>query len=77
MDQQFNKNDLLKLFPLINDLTNTISPLHNVSTQLNDLTTNEITRTFDIDEIMSMDTSDFTKLKLKLSFNIQQRIKNN
>lgn len=75
IDQQFNKNDLLKLFPLINDLTNTISPLHNVSTQLNDLTTNEITRTFDIDEIMSMDTSDFTKLKSKLSFNIQQRIK--
>ncbi|CAF4617801.1 unnamed protein product [Rotaria sp. Silwood1] len=75
IDQQFNKNDLLKLFPLINDLTNTISPLQNVSTQLNDLTTNEITRTFDIDEIMSMDTSDFTKLKLKLSFNIQQRIK--
>ena len=75
IDQQFNKNDLLKLFPIINDLTNQISPLHNVSTQLNDLTTNEITRTFDIDEIMSMDTSDFTKLKLKLSFNIQQRIK--
>lgn len=75
IDQQFNKNDLLKLFPLINDLTNSISPLQNVSTQLSDLTTNEITRTFDIDEIMSMDTSDFTKLKLKLSFNIQQRIK--
>ena len=73
--QQFNKNDLLKLFPLINELNNTISPLHNVSTQLNDLTTNEVTRTFDIDEIMSMDTSDFTKLKLKLSSNIQQRIK--
>lgn len=75
IDQQFNKNDLLKLFPLINDLTNSISPLQNVSTQLNDLTTNEISRTFDIDEIISMDTSDFTKLKLKLSFNIQQRIK--
>ncbi|CAF4058439.1 unnamed protein product, partial [Adineta steineri] len=56
INQQFNKNDLLKLFPLINDLT-----------------TNEITRQFNIDEIMSMDTSDFTKLKL--SFNIQQRIK--
>ena len=75
IDQEFHKNDLLKLFPLINDLTNTISPLHNVSNQLNDLTTNEMTRQFDIDEIMSMDTSDFTKLKLKLSFNIQQRIK--
>ena len=75
IDQQFNKNDLLKLFPIINDLTNSISPLQNVSTQLNDLTTNDVTRTFDIDEIMSMDTSDFTKLKLKLSFNIQQRIK--
>ncbi|CAF4114676.1 unnamed protein product, partial [Rotaria magnacalcarata] len=75
MDQQFNKNDLLQLFPMINDLTNTISPLQNVSTQLNDLTTNEMTRTFDIDEIMSMDTSDFTKLKLKVSLNIQQRIK--
>ena len=56
IDQQINKNYLLKLFPIINDLT-----------------TNEITRTFDIDEIMSMDTSDFTKLKLSL--NIQQRIK--
>ncbi|CAF5226850.1 unnamed protein product, partial [Rotaria magnacalcarata] len=55
IDQQINKNYLLKLFPVINDLT-----------------TNEITRTFDIDEIMSMDTSDFTKLKLSL--NIQQRI---
>ncbi|CAF1298860.1 unnamed protein product [Adineta ricciae] len=75
IDQQFNKNDLLKLFPLINDLTNTISPLHNVSNQLNDLTTNETARTFDVDEIISMDTSDFTKLKLKLSSNIQQRIK--
>lgn len=75
IDQEFHKNDLLKLFPLINDLTNTISPLHNVSSQLNDLTTNEMTRQFDIDEIMSMDTSDFTKLKLKLSSNIQQRIK--
>jgi hypothetical protein len=75
MDQQFNKNYLLKSFPLINDLINTISPLKNVSTQLNNLTTNETARTFDIDDIMSMNTSDFTKLKLKSSFNIQQRIK--
>ena len=72
-DQEFNKNDLLKVFPLINDLTNQISPLQNVSSQLNDLTTNEMSRAFDIDEIMSMDTNDLTKLKL--SFNIQQRIK--
>ena len=72
-DQEFNKNDLLKVFPLINDITNQISPLQNVSSQLNDLTTNEMSRAFDIDEIMSMDTNDLTKLKL--SFNIQQRIK--
>jgi hypothetical protein len=71
MDEKLNKHDLFKLFPLINDSINTIFSLHSLSTQLSDLITNETTRTFHINDIMCMDTSDFTNLKLKLSSNIQ------
>lgn len=60
---------------MINDLITTISSLQNLSTQLNDLIPNETTHTFDIDDIMCIDTSDFTNLKLKLSYSIQQCIK--
>jgi hypothetical protein len=74
MDQQFNENDLFFEIIFIHQrLAITISPLQNVFTQLNDLTTNETPRTLNIDDIMSIDSSDFKTLNL--SFNIQQRIK--